>query len=153
MANLLTYEPVIRTLAAHGLADSTTGFPYPNRLNIVNKTADYTIVPNDPCGTTFTNGGDNNAIIFTLPAPAAALKGVYYDFANICTPEQSMTITVATADTLITKNDPTATSIAMSTSSLKLGGLVRMMCLDGNGAGTYQWMGVPLAAGITYTYV
>ncbi len=152
MALALANDDLIRILVKHNLANSTTGQPFPNRHNIVNKTADYTILPTDPCGTNFTNGGDTGAIVFTLPAPSAALLGVWYRFTNIATTEQAMTVATATADTLITKNDVAADSIALSTSGAEIGGVMEFVCVDGTGAGTtYQWVGYGISVGHTFT--
>lgn len=83
---------------------------------VIAKTADYTVLTTDN-GAIFTNQGASGAVNFTLPAIA---RGLHYQFC--CEADQSLTITAATADTLVVFNDAAADSIAFSTSSEKVGG-------------------------------
>lgn len=92
------------------------------RRKVVAKTADYTVTPND-AGTLFTNRGASGAVVFTLPAAAAA-TGIEFEFAVVA--NQNVTI-AAPADTLVAFNDATATSIAFSTTSEKVGSNVRVV--------------------------
>lgn len=150
MANIRATDDTYRQFIKHGDANSS-GMLYPPLLNIVNKQANYTILPTDPCGTCFTNGGDNGAIVFTLPAPTVNLLGKWFLFHNIVTTEQDMTVATATADTMITKNDVAADSVAMSTTGEKIGGLAIAICVDADGAGTYKWSVTGLSVGHTFT--
>lgn len=91
-------------------------------LRTQNKTANYTVVSADS-GTVFTNTGDTDAIVYTLPTPAA---GLFFIFAN--TVNQNLTVQAATANTLITFNDTTADSVAFSTTNEKTGGILLVVC-------------------------
>ncbi|MGE0590912.1 MAG: hypothetical protein AB7G23_03030 [Vicinamibacterales bacterium] len=119
---------------------------------VVAKTADYAISPakGDNPGQVFTNAGASGAVVFTLPTPTRALLGFWYDFLGVA--DQSITVAAATADTLITKNDVAADSIALSTSGEKIGGHIRVTCVK-TGSTTYQWLAVGLSVGHTFTVV
>jgi hypothetical protein len=108
----------------------------PPRLNrrYVSKTADYTVsVGVDQAGTIFTNRGATGAVVFTLPTIAQGQHiGLFYEFEVRA--DQSITVAVPTVDTAIAFNDAAADSIALSTASQKLGGLIRASW-DG-----YAWM-------------
>lgn len=86
----------------------------------VTKTAAYTVEARET-GTVFVTTGATAAVTFTLPAIAAARPWV---FTFINGADQNMTVATATADTLVTYNDLTADSIAFSTASEKIGGVV-----------------------------
>lgn len=60
----------------------------------------------------------------TLPANGAA-SGAWFDL--ILLTNQTVTISAATADTLITLNDTAADSVAFSTASVKIGAMVRFI--------------------------
>lgn len=83
---------------------------------VIAKTADYTVLTTDN-GAIFTNQGASGAVNFTLPA---ITRGLHYQFCVEA--DQNLTITAATADTLVVFNDAAADSIAFSTSSEKVGG-------------------------------
>lgn len=136
-------EPTVKLLASLGLVDATTGMLTMKRLNILAKTADYTVLGTEPCGTLFTTRGAAGAVNFTLPTAAGALKGMWYEFLNLV--DQNMTITAVPADTLITDGDLAADSIAVSTASHKIGGRVRVLC-DGT-----SWIASGENVGATYT--
>lgn len=87
------------------------------------KTADYTVVASDS-GTIFHTTGASGAVNFTLPA----INTGPWHFLFICGADQNLTVTAATADTMVTYNDLTADSIAFSTSSEKIGGAVEVWC-------------------------
>lgn len=111
---------------------------------VVAKTADYTInAVVDKSGQVFTNEGAAGAVIFTLPQPNLALRGCFYEFLSIA--DQDVTVKTATADTLRTKNDAAADSLAASTTNEKIGALMRAIC-DGS-----KWNVSGLAVGHTYT--
>lgn len=96
--------------------DDLTGSPFPYK-RVVAKTADYTVTAADN-GTIFTNQGAAGAVTFTLPTIA---RGLSYTFAV----EAGQTVTVAAAaNTLVAYNNATATSIAFSTSSEKIGNML-----------------------------
>lgn len=80
------------------------------------KTANYTVTAADN-NTIFTNQGAAGAVTFTLPTIARGLRYRFFVEAD-----QTLTITAATADTLVVFNDAAADSIAFSTSSEKVGG-------------------------------
>jgi hypothetical protein len=107
----------------------------------INKTANYTIVaPMDPHLSLFTNAGASGAVIFTLPTPNANLLGYVYDFLGLA--DQNITIAAPTADTLIALNDLTADSVALSTSSQKIGASARARCVRSSAtsaAPAYKW--------------
>lgn len=135
-----TNDDLLKYLISIGFLDSAGGLKF--RIKI--KTADYTIVTGtDASGTLFTNRADAGAIVFTLPAASQAIKGVYYDFLGVA--DYDLTVAAATADTLLTKNDIAADSIAMSTSGEKIGGYMRFIC-DGT-----QWCGFGMSVGHTFT--
>lgn len=84
--------------------------------DVVAKTADYTVVAGDN-NRIFTNQGAAGAVVFTLPAIAKGLRFRFYAEAS-----QNVTITAATADTMVTFNDAAADSIALSTANKIIGG-------------------------------
>ncbi len=94
-------------------------------LREVAKTADYTVVAAD-AGTLFTTLGASGALNFTLPALAAGLGP--FTFLNLV--DQNMTITSAEGDNIVTDGDIAADSIAFSTASHKMGGMLRVWCND-----------------------
>lgn len=118
------------------------------RLKVSAKTADYTIIApttasGDRSGTIFTNRGAAGAVIFTLPAAAAALAGVFYDFLGAA--DQNFTIVTPVADTLTVVNDAAADSLAVSTASHKIGAHMRAIC-DGT-----AWFAFGDSVGDTFT--
>ena len=88
------------------------------------KAADYTVVGDDN-GTYFTTRGAAGAVNFTLPA---LKRGLSFEFFNEA--GQNMTITAATADTMVTFNDLAADSIAFSTASELIGAKVKVRAND-----------------------
>jgi len=100
------------------------------------KTADYTVVAADS-GTIFTTTGATAAINFTLPAISDG-PFIFY-FVNGA--DQNLTVTAATADTIVTFNDLAADSLAYSTASEKIGGAI-MVFSDGT-----TLFALPFAAG------
>jgi hypothetical protein len=133
-------DDVIKYLIKQNFLDSAGGY----KLNIRAKTADYTIVTGtDPSGTIFTNRGAAGTVNFTLPAPAAALAGVFYEFLGIA--DQAILVATATADTLVALNDTAADSVAQSTATKLIGSHMRFVC-DGT-----AWAGYGDAVGGTFT--
>jgi hypothetical protein len=121
--DFLTKDDIVKYLIAQGILCAAGG----PRKNVVVKTGDYTIDTADiPSGTIFTNRGAAGAVNFTLPAPTRALEGVYYDFIGVA--DQTITVTAATADTLIAHNDTAADSLAMSTAGDKIANGIRAVC-------------------------
>lgn len=96
----------------------------PAPVNVVAKTADYTVTFED-CGHLFTNRGAAGAVVFTLPAVAAKYKGFWVDFMVVA--DQDVTI-AGTAGQLVAFNDAAANSIAFSTATEKIGAYVRALC-------------------------
>lgn len=87
------------------------------------KTADYTCTKYDS-GTIFHTTGATAAVNFTLPKIA---DGPFY-FLFVNGADQNMTVTAGTADTAVTFNDLAADSVAFSTSSEKIGGVIEVFC-------------------------
>lgn len=118
----------VRLLSAFGIVDAAGGV----KLRIKAKTADYTILSpatssaGDPSGTIFTNRGAAGAVTFTLPAPVAALAGVFYEFLGIA--DQNFAIAGAAVDTLLVVNDAAADTLTVSTASHKIGAHMRVVC-------------------------
>lgn len=86
----------------------------------ITKTASYTVQARET-GTVFVTTGATAAVTFTLPAINASYPFV---FTFINGADQNMVVATETADTLVTYNDLAADSIAFSTSSEKIGGVV-----------------------------
>jgi hypothetical protein len=136
----VTTQDTIKALIAWGLLDSAGGL----KRVIIPKTADYTITTGtDPSGAIFTNRGASGTVIFTLPAPAAALAGVFYEFLGIT--DFTITVKTATADTLVVTNDTAADSLSASTASHKIGAHMRVLC-DG-----VAWVAYGDSVGDTFT--
>lgn len=95
-------------------------------LNVIAKTADYTVTVADH-GTLFTTEGAGGAVNFTLPATSTLPVGWYADFYQAA--DQNMTITAGTADTMVATNDLAADSVAYSTASEKIGNFIRVVKL------------------------
>jgi len=100
-----------------------------DKVSVTAKAASYSVVMPDDTGKLFTTTGATGAITFTLPAPAAALKGTYCRMFN--TVDQNMVIAVTGNDTLVTLNDAAADSVTFSTSSEKIGASATCVC-DGD---------------------
>ncbi len=107
------------------------------------KTADYTVSAYES-GTLFTTRGAGGAVNFTLPATAA--KGLVFSFFNAA--NQNMTVTAGTADTMTVFNDLTADSVAFSTASAKVGGMITVI---GDGTGWLTIVNVGQASDGTAT--
>ena len=95
--------------------------------DVVAKTANYTVTTDDT-DTLFTNRGATGAVTFTLPATAR--KGLRFGFFVVA--DQNVIVAAGTADTMVCFNDPTADSIAFSTSSEKVGAFIEII---GDGTG------------------
>lgn len=93
-----------------------------SRYKIRDVAANYSVVQDDN-GSLLTVTA---AATITLPAPAAAYKGMWLDIVNIA--DVNMTIASGTADTLVVFNDVAADSVAFSTASEKVGAAVRAIC-------------------------
>ena len=106
------------------------------------KTTDYTVVDQDN-GTLFTTLGAAGAVNFTLPAHASN-QGQRYGFYSAA--DQNLTVTSATAATIICFNDLAADSVAFSTSSEKIGGMFEVIGLDNN-----KWIVLPRLGADTQT--
>lgn len=116
---------------------------------IVGKSASYTVRPTaDAPGTIFTNKGASGAIVFTLPTATRALLGWWYEFLGVVA--QDITVAPPVADTLVTLNDTAADSLALSTSSQKIGGAITATCVEVSD-GVYQWLARGTAVGATVT--
>lgn len=112
------------------------------------KTANYRITPHtDRPDTIFTNAGATGAVTFTLPTPNRALLGVRYEFKAVA--DQNLIVAAPTADTLIVLNDVAADSLAIQTSSQKVGGRIVATCVH-YGSG-FAWAAEGAAVGHTYT--
>lgn len=128
---ILSFSNIVRLLTAA----SKQGVAGP-QFGHVAKTASYTLVGSD-LNKIFSTTGAAGAVTFTLPAPATELAGAWVLFVNAV--DQDMTIAAATVDTLIAFNDLTADSVAFSTSSEKIAGMILAIC---NGT---KWIVAPLS--------
>lgn len=99
-------------LDADGMIANMSWYP-----RIVAKTADYTVKDTES-GTWFTTTGATANVNFTLPAISTG-PWIFYFIAGA---DYNLTVTAGTVDTMVTFNDLTADSIALSTSSEKIGG-------------------------------
>lgn len=132
-----TYELLVRTqLAQRGfllLDDPVTDSLlanskfFGNFTHLQAKTADYTVKAYES-GTLFTTRGASGAVNFTLPTTATL--GLHYGF--YCAADQNLTVTSGTTDKIVAINDLAADSVAFSTSSLKIGGMIEVF---GDGTG------------------
>lgn len=129
-----TYEYLIRgqMFGRFMFDDGLMGNPWGGWTNIVAKTADYTITEADN-NVLFTNRGASAGVNFTLPATAK--KGLRYGVYVVA--GQDTTLTAGTADTAVTFNDATSDSVALSTTSEKIGGHFEVL---GDGTG---WLVIP----------
>lgn len=109
---------------------------------VVAKTAAYSIESRkDRSGTIFTNRGATGSVTFTLP-PASRCTGFEYLFLVFA--DQSIVVASKVADTLVAFNDIAADSLAISTSSKKIGTCIRALC-----DGTNWFAHVVSADGVT----
>lgn len=93
---------------------------------LINVTADITLSAND-IGKTISNYGAAGAVVVTLPTATTCTPGG--DIIVLGAADQNLTVAPATADTLIGKGDADLDSVALSTSSEKLGGGFLFTCL------------------------
>ena len=102
---------------------------------VVAKTADYTVTAADN-NTIFTNRGASGTVIFTLPTIALGLRFRFY-----CEADQTVTLTAATADTIVTHNDLAAdtVSIAGGTNAKKIGASIEIYANDN----ASKWLAIP----------
>jgi len=128
-----TYEYTVRSQMSKAFRfdDDALGYSVNNPLLTSPKTTNYTVLTTD-AGTHFTAEGAG-AINFTLPATPT--KDMAFWFTNLV--DQNMVITAGTADTIITFNDIAADSVALQTSSQKIGGSFKVI-----GTGT-KWLFIP----------
>jgi hypothetical protein len=98
-------------------------------LNVEAKTSSYTVVMPADSGKLLTTTGASGAVTFTLPTPAASIKGAHIYLFN--TVDQNMVVGCATNDKIVTLNDAAADSVTFSTSSEKIGAAVHAVC-DGS---------------------
>jgi hypothetical protein len=124
--------------------DEAANGRFSNYLRQRAKTADYTVTSADD-RVLFTTKGASGAVIFTLPAPTLALKGMLVGFFSEA--NQNMTINCASNDVLVTFNDLEADSVAFSTADQKIGAFVEA---TPNFDGT-KWLIMPRLAGHTMT--
>lgn len=122
-----TQMPIFMGLAA-GLNASGQIGNIAATIRTVAKTASYTAKAEES-GTWFTNTGASGAVTITLPAPAAAVAGVYYLFT--ATAAQSFAVASGTADTMVTDGDAAADSLTASTASHIIGATLLVVC-DGS---------------------
>ena len=115
--------------------DCATGGRVRPRLNIITKTASYTVTPND-FGSVLTTRGAGGAVTFTLPAASSVNNGDWVLFVNVA--DQKMIIAGAD-EGLVTFNDLTADSVAYQTSSEKIAGAF-LAISDGT-----SWVVMPIA--------
>jgi hypothetical protein len=94
------------------------------------KTAAYTVTAAET-GTYFNTTGATAAVVFTLPA----ISSGPWIFKFLNSVDLDMTVTAATADTIITFNDIDIDSVAASTSGEKIGAVINAYC-----DGTSLWV-------------
>jgi hypothetical protein len=115
---------------------------------VVAKAASYTINPAlDSPGTLFTNAGASGAVVFTLPLPGQGTLGWWFEFIGLV--DQLITVTAATADTLIGFNDLDLDSIATGGSGQRIGAIIRVYCVF-TAAGVYRWVAEGATPGVTF---
>ncbi len=138
-------DDAVRRLKDQGLASTSLNSPVllPAPFPVSAKTASYTILPSDKCGTLFTNRGAAGAVTFTLPAVTAVLPGTWYWFVGLVA--QDLIVAPPTADTLITFNELDADSVAASTAGGEIGALIKVVS-DGT-----SWFAFGETVGVTYT--
>lgn len=112
--------------------DDLVGYRLPF-VRVIAKTANYTVLASDH-DTIFTNQGAVGAVNFTLPTIARGLR-----FRFVCEADQDLTVTAATADTLVTFNDAAADSVALSTAAKRIGGGLEVVA----NADATKWLGFP----------
>lgn len=130
-ANQSEYQGASPTPNVDGLY---TNFAWTPRF--LTKTADYTVLRTD-AGTFFNTVGATAAVNFTLPAISTGP----WQFWFMAGAAQNMTVTSATADTILTFNDLAADSVAFSTSNEIIGGILWAIC-DGTTLAVIQIGGV-----------
>ncbi len=126
-----TYRGSVAPQNADGLH---TNFPWTPAF--VTKTADYTVKSTES-GTFFNTVGATAAVNFTLPAISTG-PWMFWFLAGAA---QTLTVTAATADTMLTFNDLAADSVAFSTSGEIIGGMLWAIC-DGTTLAVIQIGGV-----------
>lgn len=111
---------------------------------IVNKSASYTVRPDNPdhSGVLFETTGGAGTITFTLPTLNAGKKGWWCEFHNMV--NQNMTVTAASGKAVCDGN-AAATSLTASTASHKIGAKIRAEWM-----GTF-WLLTGVNSGVTYT--
>jgi len=105
------------------------------RLQIIVKTASYTITPDD-FGAIITTRGATGAVTFTLPAASSVNKGNWVLCINVA--DQNMFVAGADEE-LVAFNDLTADSVSFQQASEKIGGAF-LSISDGT-----SWVVQPLA--------
>ena len=106
------------------------------------KTASYTCTV-DESGVLFTNRGATVAITFTLPLNSTCPIGTWFEFYGVSA--TGFTVASNPSDTLVVKNDATADTLTMTTTSLIIGAAVKVVW-DGVG-----WLTYNQSVGPTYT--
>ena len=112
------------------------------KMNVVAKTADYTVKVGDS-GTVFTNYGCTGTSVFTLPAVATADGCIFWFFSAAA---GTFTVT-APATTLTTFNNAAATSVSWETGGEIIG---NGFCIFSDGT-LYYCMTMPAAVAATMT--
>lgn len=103
-----------------------------------------TIKVNQPhrSGSRFTNRGAVGACTYTLPAPAAPLAGLWFEFYGVA--DQTIIVS-AGAGKGVAFNNAACASLAAQTGGQKIGALIRATC-DGT-----SWLLEGSSVGVTYT--
>tara|TARA_R110002012_G_scaffold83091_1_gene209403 strand:+ start:568 stop:1389 length:822 start_codon:yes stop_codon:yes gene_type:complete len=104
-------------------SDDLAGNNFGGYQNVIAKTGDYSVTEADN-DTLFTNTGAAGAVNFTLDADGHTKKGLRYGFYG--TAGGTLTVTSGTADVMVTHNDATASTVAMSASGHTVGGLIEV---------------------------
>lgn len=93
---------------------------------LINTTASVTLLPND-IGKTISNYGASGSVTITLPTATTVTPGG--DIIVLGAADQDLLVNCSTNDTIIGKGDADLDSVALSTSSEKLGGGFIFTCL------------------------
>lgn len=134
---------LVRLLGQSGLANTTLNQLYPAPFPIAAKTASYTVLASDKCGTVFTNRGAAGAITITLPSPTLFPAGWFFHIVGVA--GQNIIVATLTVDTLITFNDVAADSAATQTAGALIGAHA-LVFSDGT-----SWFYIGDTVGVTYT--
>ena len=111
------------------------------RRSVEAHTSDYAILESDS-GKILTTEGAGGAVVFTLPTPTTALKGMWVDIVQCA--DQNMRVTCETSDKIISQGNLLYDYIENTEAGLKIGAHCECVC-----TGT-KW--IIRVAGVSATY-